>query len=42
MKLNRKISFIILTVIVIISTIIGFKSLYPATPNYDDENQKQQ
>ena len=39
MKLNRRISFIILTVVVIISTIIGFKSLYPATPNYDDESK---
>lgn len=39
MRLNKKISFIILTLIIIISAVIGFKSLYPSTPNYNDQSK---
>lgn len=39
MKLNKTISFILLTMIVIASTVIGFKSLYPSTPNYDNQSK---
>lgn len=39
MKLHKKTSFIILTLIIIISAVIGFKSLYPSTPNYDDQSK---
>lgn len=36
MKTKNKISYILLTLVVIISSIIGFNSLYPSKANYDD------
>ncbi len=35
-KTNKRLTFLILIIVVTISTWIGFESLNPATPNYDD------
>lgn len=36
MKNDRKIAILILSLTIIISSIVGFNSLYPSKPNYDD------
>lgn len=36
MKNKKTVNYLILVVVLVVSSIVGFKSLYPSTPNYDD------